>query len=588
MFITFQLLEPPLNISINPENQNGQIAVVEGSNIALECSVNDGKPSVTLYWTTGENIVYQRNKTEKIKYTLTASRQFHKRYFTCIANNTFYQIKRTTQIHLYLKPLVKIYAIPKLIEEGRKLVLVCENQTNVKPTDVTWFYDDSILLGLSTFQVTFPNVSRNKAGKYTCRVTNIAGIGTKDFHLIVNYKPYVTDGIQEYVFDAELYEPTYISISILSSPRPDVAWSQTAHGKLGSWNCQLKDNESYIISSNIVPEINSHVGEYGIVVRNYLGSLNIIVKLESSTVKITPLFAHCNMSSHLHLECQISESKLVQQLHANWIHEINGTTLRILSGQQSGNTSVLTIKYCDYREMGDYVCKWKSVTREYSNTARVTVFGHPIIAIKEVVPNNETSIQLVVQFLSVPNPTEVRWFLDDSIISKTDTRFKREIHASLIQQEIHSKKVILPGFKTYLVAALHFRNTGLTFSCQIRNMFGTRYVSFEGDLFKDVHETFEDNEHHNEEGLDVLDAMNNSPIQHHTSNEEVNSSESRNSDGNYEEIENEIYHDAEWRNSETESSSSEATQHNDYENTDICNDYEDLDETKVEVHSYEI
>lgn len=72
------------------------------------------------------------------------------------------------------------------------------------------------------------------------------------------------------------------------------------------------------------------------------------------------------------------------------------------------------------------------------------------------------------------------------------------------------------------------------------------------------------------------------------SNEEVNSSESRNSDGIYEEIENEIYHDAEWRFSETESSCSEATHQNDYENTDICNEYEELDETSVEVHNYEI
>lgn len=96
----------------------------------------------------------------------------------------------------------------------------------------------------------------------------------------------------------------------------------------------------------------------------------------ASTVKITPLFALCNMSLHLHLECQISNSKLVQQLNSLWIHEINGTILRTLSGQQNGNTSVLTIKYCDYRDMGDYICKWTSVTGEYSNTARVTVNGN--------------------------------------------------------------------------------------------------------------------------------------------------------------------------------------------------------------------
>lgn len=127
--------------------------------------------------------------------------------------------------------------------------------------------------------------------------------------------------------------------------------------------------------------------------------------------------------------------------------------------------------------------------------------GHPIIAIKEVVPNNNTSIQLVVQFVSVPNPSEIRWFLNDSIISKTDTHFKQELYAGLIQQEMHSKKVKLPGFKAHLEVALHLRNIGLTFSCQIRNIFGTRYVSFEGDLFADIPKTFEDNEHHIDNGI---------------------------------------------------------------------------------------
>lgn len=98
-------LESPSNISIYQENQDGQIAVLEGSNISLECSVNDGKPSVTLYWITEGTIVCHVNNTREIKYTLTASRQYHKRYFTCIANNTFYQIKRKTQIHIYCKAL---------------------------------------------------------------------------------------------------------------------------------------------------------------------------------------------------------------------------------------------------------------------------------------------------------------------------------------------------------------------------------------------------------------------------------------------------------------------------------------------------
>lgn len=108
-----------------------------------------------------------------------------------------------------MKPIVDIYTIPKVIEEGNKLVLVCKNQSNVEPTDVSWFYDDSILLGLSTFQVTFPNVSRNKAGKYTCRVTNIAGIGTKDVQLIVNRKYIIIYNnhtvVIYYILDHQMY-----------------------------------------------------------------------------------------------------------------------------------------------------------------------------------------------------------------------------------------------------------------------------------------------------------------------------------------------------------------------------------------------
>lgn len=58
-----------------------------------------------------------------------------------------------------------------------------------------------------------------------------------------------------------------------------------------------------------------------------------------------------------------------------WTHNRNGNFIKTVPGFINGNKSTLQITFCDYREEGDYICKWKTQFKEYSASSFLRANG---------------------------------------------------------------------------------------------------------------------------------------------------------------------------------------------------------------------
>lgn len=59
-----------------------------------------------------------------------------------------------------------------------------------------------------------------------------------------------------------------------------------------------------------------------------------------------------------------------------WIHSRNHQFIKDIVGKVDFNTSTVDIKFCDYREEGEYECIWKSSFKEYSASSIVRSNGN--------------------------------------------------------------------------------------------------------------------------------------------------------------------------------------------------------------------
>ncbi|CAC5379483.1 FCER2 [Mytilus coruscus] len=477
--------EPILGI-VN-ETGTGVILGNEGAKVTLECKAATVFPSVDLHWTTNGKIL-----TSSQSYTFTPIRNDHKRIFTCIANNTFYETRRSIQ-------------------------------------------------------------------------------------LVLHYKPYEIDrgNIDQHIYEAELGKPCDVSIKVSSFPKPKPSWSTNAGGKLGVWGAEKDSEEIFTLFSTIVPEISSHLGRYNFVVRNNIGSLKHYIELKSTPVILTPPHAICNISSHIDLECAITLEEPPSGFSNMWLHQINGIKLRTFSGMTRENISILQISFCDYREAGDYVCKWITANKEFSSSARVTVHDQPVIS-KRSVTTTKDSVSLLLYFLSDPKPESIIWYQDDKVIATNDTRFTQLVRQSRIEHEIHMKNVKQKGFLTSLTIHNYDSDgSGLhVYSCQIQNAFGTMSAEFENTTNFYVKVS-------NQSGnviskrIDTLSER---------STEEVNLRNIQSSCSDYEKINSEYFRGMDLRSRDDELKNFVIVQSNFYEHP---NKYEDLDGTKKDVHEYE-
>ncbi|XP_071141587.1 MAM domain-containing glycosylphosphatidylinositol anchor protein 2-like [Mytilus edulis] len=456
--------------------KEGQLFGQQNSVLNIICTVNSGQPQSTLELKL-RNISIMSNYSDSIKHSFIPRRHDHLKRVMCIADNSFHRLAMNIQLHIYLSPLVHVYAEPSAeADEGTNITLVCRYESNVNENVLRWKRNNSIFLNAQNRNLTLTNVSKDDTGNYYCVVENKIGIGTDMIKVTVFYKPRVIEDSSTLEVESKIGKPSFIFLAIVSKTKPFISWTFYPGGKKGNWNVQDLEEEIYNVSSTIVPYDTSHLGWYGARVRNDIGSLDLNIELIGFKVYVFPSKMVYNTSNVIELTCHVSHQN-VSNFSNTWVHFYGGIEIRTLQGKVENSLSKLQIPFCDYRDTGTYTCRWSSSSETHSSSSEIYVRSHPVLtALRTSQRFGKTELE--VCFYSFPIPIEALWFYKDKTISQTRLIVGINVQETEVMLLVNKKRVMVNGFITsHLIDGLMSTDIEL-YSCQVRNIMGNLDVSF--------------------------------------------------------------------------------------------------------------
>ncbi|CAG2202078.1 unnamed protein product [Mytilus edulis] len=146
-------------------------------------------------------------------------------------------------------------------------------------------------------------------------------------------------------------------------------WKEDEHNYENDPCCQEEPNNRTVhLNGFVLNDMMCHCGTILIILINVL-----ILRSEAGVVTVVPYEAVCNTSESVELTCVNNDKHLQTEWTAKWIHQLNRIFIRSPSSEVNGNISTMTIKFCDYKDTGTYICEWTSGEKVYKSSAKVTV-----------------------------------------------------------------------------------------------------------------------------------------------------------------------------------------------------------------------
>ncbi|XP_075046897.1 cell adhesion molecule 4 [Mixophyes fleayi] len=194
---TLTVLVPPENPVVEVRDQ-----AVEGGQVELICSAPRTKPEATLRWYRDrKELKGVTSKQENIKtFSITNSIQFpverkdNGEIVTCEASHAALKgQKKQTQyvLDVQFSPTARIQASQLLVREGDLLSLKCDVTGNPRPSEIIWSRLNDSLPERAQIQgdlLSFPSLSLQDNGTYSCQVSNKHGRSSDQYVLVV-YDP---------------------------------------------------------------------------------------------------------------------------------------------------------------------------------------------------------------------------------------------------------------------------------------------------------------------------------------------------------------------------------------------------------------
>ncbi|XP_041427592.1 cell adhesion molecule 4 [Xenopus laevis] len=194
---TLTVLVPPDNPLVEVKEQ-----AVEGGEIELTCISPRTKPAATLRWYRDrKELKGFTSKQENIKtFSITNSIRFKvdrkddRDIVTCEASHPALKgQKKQTQYELDVQfsPTANIQPSQSLVRDGDELNLKCEVTGNPRPTEIIWTRLNDSLSERAQIQgdlLSFPSLSLQDNGTYSCQVSNKHGRSSDQYVLVV-YDP---------------------------------------------------------------------------------------------------------------------------------------------------------------------------------------------------------------------------------------------------------------------------------------------------------------------------------------------------------------------------------------------------------------
>ncbi|XP_071181405.1 uncharacterized protein [Mytilus edulis] len=263
---------------------------------------------------------------------------------------------------------------------------------------------------IGEFNLAINNLSRIDYGLYRCASIVNGRSVTSDFMLKILQKPTISNDQSRLQLSSEVGKITIVSLQGFAFPSPTSSWMSSSGGQLGTWAIAYTSGE-FRATSTILPTRRSHINEYKALIRNTVGSFQILINLHVYEPKVTiePRLS-CNTSDDISLTCYINTND--SHLWENtWKHYQSNVLIRNYEGNNSSIVSVWKIRYCDYQDAGEYVCSWTYNQTEVTATSVVVVYGTPIISKQDNVRHDETRI-LSVEFFTSSLPIDVDWYIN--------------------------------------------------------------------------------------------------------------------------------------------------------------------------------
>ncbi|CAC5391193.1 TTN [Mytilus coruscus] len=329
------------------------------------------------------------------------------------------------------------------------------------------------------------NVSADDVGTYQCQSVENGTAVQSTFILNILEKPKTLSNIRFFKFQTKIGKPAKVDVRVESLQEPTISWTQNVGGRLGVWTATANGSNTFLLRSTVSPTLMEHFGQYGIKVRNDAGSIDLTLKLLSIEYPVTvqPSTAYCNASTRVTLVCQFAVED-TKSWQTYWTHNRNGNFIKTLPGIINGNKSTLQITFCDYREEGDYTCKWKTQFNEYSASSFVRANGPPRIT-DTWHWREDQNIWMTVDFYSVQESIKIHWFKNDNALA-VSRRIRISLSSSIVRLNYTDKMIKEDGFKSKLCISNVNRNDITSYSCQVVNIYGSVEYTFVDNLLNNT------------------------------------------------------------------------------------------------------
>ncbi|XP_049335709.1 hemicentin-1 isoform X1 [Astyanax mexicanus] len=440
--------------SISPsEHGSGEVMVVRGGNVTLQCEV-DGVPRPAVTWlkdgrplgaVAGAQVLSE-GRLLRIKDAQVA----HTGRYTCIAVNIAGQADNKYDVTVHVPASISGHTHRTenvSVVVRNPVALTCEASGIPLPV-ITWLKDNRPIAPSSSIRVIsggrslrLMHAAVEDAGRFTCIVSNSAGEDRKNFDLDVLVPPSIVNkgGVQ----DVKVKEGQNITLTCeaTGNPVPEITWLKDGQLVTGEPRLQVMSHGRFLHISDVQV---ADTGRYSCLASNSAGdrsihfNLNVLVSPtiagsgpEGSSEEVTVTL---NSPTSLVCEAQSYPPAIITWLKDGIPFE-SSRNVRVLPG---GRT--LQILNAQEEDAGRYTCVATNEAGETLKNYEVKVYIPPVISKdvagegffpREIKIKVNNTLTLECEAQAIPTPT-LQWYKDGQIL-KTDGRVTMTANGRIVQ-----------------------------------------------------------------------------------------------------------------------------------------------------------
>ncbi|MGH0173029.1 UNVERIFIED_CONTAM: hypothetical protein FKN15_020671 [Acipenser sinensis] len=429
------VLVPP---SITDSASTSEVSVILNHEASLECKVK-GVPFPTIQWYKDNKLLFLGdpnvevlNKGQVLK--IKSARLGDQGRYQCSVANTAGKQTKDFKLNVFVPPSIKGGNVTTELSAllNTPVTLECEARGVPLPA-ITWFKDgrpltsspQALYVDRGQF-LQIPQVQVSDAGRYTCRVTSVAGNAEKPYKLDV-YVPPTIEGDSDAPKEKKVLVSNSVTLECEAGghPPPTLTWLKDGAPVKTSGNVRILKRGKKI---EILNAVVSDSGSYVCVATSVAGekeiryNINVLVPPSveggDETTDTTVI-----LNSPLELECR---ARGTPPPHITWLKD--GQPVRQKQGVKIvSNGSKLLIARAQVSDTGRYQCVATNEAGDHMREFDVSVLGS---SERSVVVHKPITLQCAAS--GIPNPA-ITWLKDGRPVNTASGNIKLESAGRVLQ-----------------------------------------------------------------------------------------------------------------------------------------------------------